>query len=188
MNKNVGIIDRTLRIVAGLLFAFHGVQKVLGVFTENQPPVGSQLWIGGMIGAVVKGSLASGEVRMADEVLAEPLLAADDPVHGNENLFAARRAVHEHGPDREVASACFDAWRSGRNQGAGDAQVFGVAEQAVGIQRPEGQAQQARDRRQRDVALVPADLQAEHLLALEFPSADEPTRAQPRPSIVAARA
>ena len=38
-----------LRIVAGLLFAFHGIQKVLGVLTESQPSVGSQLWIGGLI-------------------------------------------------------------------------------------------------------------------------------------------
>lgn len=38
-----------LRIVAGLLFSFHGVQKILGVLSEHQPPVGSQLWIGGLI-------------------------------------------------------------------------------------------------------------------------------------------
>lgn len=38
-----------LRIVAGLLFAFHGVQKILGLLTERQPPVGSQLWLGGWI-------------------------------------------------------------------------------------------------------------------------------------------
>ena len=38
-----------LRVVAGLLFAFHGVQKIFGVLTEQQPPVGSQLWIGGLI-------------------------------------------------------------------------------------------------------------------------------------------
>lgn len=38
-----------LRIVAGLMFAFHGVQKIFGILTEKQPPVGSQLWIGGLI-------------------------------------------------------------------------------------------------------------------------------------------
>lgn len=38
-----------LRIVAGLMFTFHGAQKILGVLTTFQPPVGSQLWIGGII-------------------------------------------------------------------------------------------------------------------------------------------
>lgn len=38
-----------LRIVAGFMFSFHGVQKVLGLFTEQPPPIGSQLWIGGLI-------------------------------------------------------------------------------------------------------------------------------------------
>ena len=38
-----------LRIVTGLMSSFHGVQKILGVLTEMQPPVGSQLWIGGII-------------------------------------------------------------------------------------------------------------------------------------------
>jgi putative oxidoreductase len=39
-----------LRIVSGALFAFHGVQKVLGeLTTKPQPPVGSQVWIGGVI-------------------------------------------------------------------------------------------------------------------------------------------
>ena len=38
-----------MRIVSGLLFSFHGLQKVLGLLTEGQPPVGSQLWIGGLI-------------------------------------------------------------------------------------------------------------------------------------------
>jgi putative oxidoreductase len=45
-----------LRIVAGFLFAFHGVQKVLGFLSEFHPPVGSQLWIGGVIELV--GGLA----------------------------------------------------------------------------------------------------------------------------------
>jgi putative oxidoreductase len=36
--------------MAGWMFAFHGAQKILGFLSQMpQPPVGSQLWIGGMI-------------------------------------------------------------------------------------------------------------------------------------------
>ena len=38
-----------MRIVTGFMFSFHGAQKILGVLAEMQPPVGSQLWIGGII-------------------------------------------------------------------------------------------------------------------------------------------
>lgn len=38
-----------LRIVSGFMFSFHGAQKILGVFAAMQPPVGSQLWIGGLV-------------------------------------------------------------------------------------------------------------------------------------------
>lgn len=45
-----------LRVVAGLMFTFHGVQKLFGVLSEHQPPVGSQVWVGGIIELV--GGLA----------------------------------------------------------------------------------------------------------------------------------
>lgn len=38
-----------MRIMTGSMFAFHGAQKILGLFSESQPPAGSQVWIGGII-------------------------------------------------------------------------------------------------------------------------------------------
>ncbi len=38
-----------MRIVAGFMFSFHGAQKVLGILSDFQPAIGSQLWIGGVI-------------------------------------------------------------------------------------------------------------------------------------------
>ena len=38
-----------LRILAGFMFSFHGVQKVFGILRDSQPAVGSQLWFGGLI-------------------------------------------------------------------------------------------------------------------------------------------
>jgi putative oxidoreductase len=45
-----GLGYTALRIVAGFLFSFHGMQKVFGWLTEKAgPAVGSQLWFGGLI-------------------------------------------------------------------------------------------------------------------------------------------
>ena len=37
-----------LRIIAGAMFMFHGVQKIFG-WLGHSMPVGSQLWVGGLI-------------------------------------------------------------------------------------------------------------------------------------------
>jgi putative oxidoreductase len=38
-----------MRIVTGLMFSFHGAQKILGVLSEFRPALGSQIWFGGII-------------------------------------------------------------------------------------------------------------------------------------------
>jgi len=39
-----------IRIVTGLMFAFHGQQKLIGwLMPHPKPPVGSQIWIGGIL-------------------------------------------------------------------------------------------------------------------------------------------
>ncbi len=38
-----------MRIMAGFMFSFHGAQKILGILTDMQPAVGSQLWFAGLI-------------------------------------------------------------------------------------------------------------------------------------------
>jgi len=46
-----------LRIVSGLMFSVHGMQKILGWFTTKAGPAfGSQLWVGGLI-EIVAGTL-----------------------------------------------------------------------------------------------------------------------------------
>jgi putative oxidoreductase len=49
LEKYTDYVYALLRIVAGFMLTFHGAQKILGVLTTFQPPVGSQLWIGGII-------------------------------------------------------------------------------------------------------------------------------------------
>jgi putative oxidoreductase len=38
-----------LRIMAGAMFSFHGLQKILGVLSDFQPAFGTQIWFGGII-------------------------------------------------------------------------------------------------------------------------------------------
>ncbi len=49
LEKHADKIYALMRIVAGFMFTFHGFQKILGLYAEFHPAVGSQLWIGGVI-------------------------------------------------------------------------------------------------------------------------------------------
>jgi putative oxidoreductase len=65
-----------LRIVAGFMFAFHGVQKILGYFTAKpQPEVFSQMWIGGMIELVGGALIALGLLTRPAAFLAAGTMA-----------------------------------------------------------------------------------------------------------------
>lgn len=56
------IAAAALRIVSGFMFACHGAQKILGWWSAGhpQPPVGSQVWIGGIIELVGGALIALG--------------------------------------------------------------------------------------------------------------------------------
>ena len=50
LEKFSGTAYALLRIAAGSMFMFHGMQKILGILSAHpQPAVGSQIWVGGMI-------------------------------------------------------------------------------------------------------------------------------------------
>ncbi len=57
LGKYSAYLYATLRIIAGVMFALHGTQKVLGwPASPQRPPVGSIYWIGGAI-EIVTGLL-----------------------------------------------------------------------------------------------------------------------------------
>ena len=64
-----------LRIVSGLLFSFHGMQKILGVFTDHRTPVGSQLWFGGLIELIAGLAIALGLFTSWVAILASGTMA-----------------------------------------------------------------------------------------------------------------
>ncbi|HEY5282469.1 MAG TPA: DoxX family protein [Polyangia bacterium] len=65
----------TLRVVAGAMFAFHGAQKILGWHSQFMPPVGSQLWIGGIIELVGGALIALGLLTRAAAFLSSGQMA-----------------------------------------------------------------------------------------------------------------
>ncbi len=66
-----------LRIVTGLMFSFHGIQKIFHVYLppEHIPPVGSQLWVGGLIELVCGLAMALGALTSPAAFLASGTMA-----------------------------------------------------------------------------------------------------------------
>lgn len=65
-----------LRIVAGAMLSQHGMQKLLGWLGSNyQPPVGSQIWVGGIIELVCGLLIAFGLFTRVAAFLASGTMA-----------------------------------------------------------------------------------------------------------------
>lgn len=76
MTKSLSSASYTLlRVLSGLMFSFHGIQKVLGVLTDRTPEFGSQLWIGGLIELVCGLAIAAGLFTRSAAFLASGTMA-----------------------------------------------------------------------------------------------------------------
>ena len=71
-----------------------------------------------------------------------------------------------------MAPADIDAGMVGRNERDGDADVLAASQDVLRVEQAEGEADQRRHRAERDVALVPGDADAHHVLALVPPPRD----------------
>ncbi|MNE19575.1 hypothetical protein D3C80_1126630 [compost metagenome] len=71
-----------------------------------------------------------------------------------------------------MAATNFNARRGGGDQRTGNAQIFFIAQQFVGVRELEGQTEYGRDRRKGDIAFVPGQAHTEHLLTLPVAHAD----------------
>lgn len=66
-----------LRMVAGLLFGFHGLQILFGLYGGFRPPLGSQLWIGGLLELVGGAAILLGfQTRIAAFILSGMMAVA----------------------------------------------------------------------------------------------------------------
>lgn len=75
MGRFVNASYALLRTVAGLAFAFHGVQKIFGVLTDHPTEFGSQIWVGGAIELVCGFLIAGGLFTVAAAFLASGTMA-----------------------------------------------------------------------------------------------------------------
>ena len=98
--------------------------------------------------------------------LASAFRSANDPVDGHEHVAAARRAVGEGSARGQMAAADLHALMARRDQPERDADILAFAEMVLRIKQTKGEAKQRRLGRQRDVALVPGEPDAERLPAL----------------------
>ena len=105
--------------------------------------------------------------------LADLLDAADHMVHGDENVVTPGRTVLERQQRGQMPAADLHARQVGRHQRHRDADLVTVPDQVLGIVKLERQTEHGGDRPERNVALVPVELDAEDLAALPAAAAND---------------
>jgi putative oxidoreductase len=60
LSARTELVYAGLRAGTGLMFSFHGMQKIFGVLTEKPPAFGTQVWLGGIIELVCGLAIAVG--------------------------------------------------------------------------------------------------------------------------------
>jgi putative oxidoreductase len=88
------LVYGAMRIVLGLLFAFHGVQKVFGVLRDSTPSLFRQIWWGGVIElvcgmAVALGLFTRGAAFLASGTMAVAYVQFHWEFQGGANFFPA---------------------------------------------------------------------------------------------------
>lgn len=64
-----------LRVATGLMFSFHGMQKILGVLAPSKPELFTQIWVGGVIELVGGLAIAFGILTVWAAFLASGTMA-----------------------------------------------------------------------------------------------------------------
>ena len=105
--------------------------------------------------------------------VAHVVFAADQLRQRDEDILAVDRAVLEYAVEREVTASDVHAGGIARHQCERDAAVLLVAEQAIRVVQAEGDADDGRDRRQRDVALFEIHAHAHHARAVPVAFAND---------------
>ncbi|HUU03393.1 MAG TPA: DoxX family protein [Myxococcota bacterium] len=75
LEKYVNHAYAIMRIMAGLMFSFHGAQKILGILSEFRPAAGSEAWFGGIIELVGGLFIALGFQTRAAAFLCSGMMA-----------------------------------------------------------------------------------------------------------------